>query len=323
MYYYLDRQLGHIVGNVGMSEATFTVITVARAEGWLDEFIKAVLVDRSGNPLLRQWASDVGWNTEPVEQPEVLSTLERTVRAHAPELDPARWRQRLARQESRTCRIDMGTSAGYVPFGTGFLIGPDLCLTAGHVVEEALKVGRKPDALRLRFVNNRAFGLHTDWRVAQSSRSPVDELADPGGRLPAPNELDFAVLRVAGSPGTELLASGERRGWVTKIRERAVEQYDELVVLQHLDGEPQSLAFGAAIDFNGNHTRLRHTVNTAHGSSGAPCFDIKLDLVAVHQGGDPDRRRGHLPTHNLAVPALMIRGVLSPEINAFVIDAHR
>nr|WP_276320421.1 effector-associated domain EAD1-containing protein [Micromonospora zingiberis] len=316
LYFDLDKPLGHIVGNVGMSEAVFAVITQARAEGWLDTLIDAILVDRRGNPLLRQWAADIGWQTEP-DQLEALSNLERTIRAHAPELDPMRWRQRLAQQESRTCRIDAETATGYVPFGTGFLIGPDLCLTAGHVIEEALGASHKPEDLRLWFPDEQACGLHTDWQAARSPRSPVDELANPNGMLPEQDQLDFAVLRIAGSPGTDRLSSGQPRGWITTMRERALEQFDELVLLQHLDGESQTMAFGAVIDFNGNHTRLRHTVNTAHGSSGAPCFDISLDLVAVHQGGDPDKRRSHLPTHNVAIPALAIRRALPAALNAF------
>jgi effector-associated domain 1 (EAD1)-containing protein/trypsin-like peptidase len=301
----LERPLNHLVGNVGMSESVFAVIIAARSQGWLDAFVDAVLEDRPGNPLLRKWVADVEW-----AQPGVPAHFERTIRPSAPELQPQPWRNLMARLEERTCRIDAETAAGCVPFGTGFLIGPGLCLTAGHVIEEARDRGHEPPALRLRFGDGEQFGLDPDWAAARSPRSPVDNLAEPGDRVPDPGELDFAVLRVAGSPG-------KSRGWISALRERAPERYDELAILQHLGGEPLTLAFGTVIGFNGNHTRLRHTVNTAHGSSGAPLFDIRMNLVAVHQSGDPDRRQHHLPTHNLAVPALAIRRALPDDLDAF------
>ncbi|XVU20884.1 effector-associated domain EAD1-containing protein [Actinoplanes sp. CA-054009] len=305
----VERPLNRMVGNVGMSDTVFAVLIAARSEGWLDDLVGTVVQDRPGNPVLRRWVAEAGRRAEPAPT-EIPDHFERTIRAHAPEIQPELWRKRLAQLEARTCRIDAETGHGYAPFGTGFLIGPSLCLTAGHVIEEAKIKGYEPAALRLRFPDGEVFRLDADAVAARSPRSPVDELADPGGRLPDAGHLDFAVLRVAGGPG-------DSRGWISTVRERALERYDELVILHHLDGESQTMAFGSTIGFNGNSTRLRHTVNTAHGSSGAPLFDIGQDLVALHQSGDPDKRVNHLPTHNLAVPALAIRRALPAELDAF------
>ncbi|XVV17198.1 effector-associated domain EAD1-containing protein [Actinoplanes sp. CA-131856] len=305
----LERPLNRMVGNAGMSDTVFAVLIAARSEGWLGDLVGAVVEDRPGNPALRRWVADTGWRPEPAPA-EIPDHFERTIRAHAPELQPELWRKQLAQLEARTCRIDAETGNGYAPFGTGFLVGPSLCLTADHVIEEARSKGYEPVALRLRFPDGEVFRPDADPIAARSPRSPVDELAEPGGRLPEADHLDFAVLRVAGGPG-------DSRGWVSTLRERALERYDELMILHHLDGESQTMAFGPAIGFNGNSTRLRHTVNTSHGSSGAPLFDVSLNLVALHQSGDPDKRVSHLPTHNLAIPALAIRRALPAELDAF------
>jgi hypothetical protein len=319
-----------------MREVVFTIISAGNAQGWLPQFIEEVVADRGRNPLVRQWVADTGWApldraavptpTEPhtftieeLDQPASASSLERTIRRHAPELDPVAWRGRLAAAEGLVCRIDVEMPTGAQPLGTGFLIGPDLCLTAYHVVKD-VHVGRTPPgSLRLRFGYRRsstgvAFELEPDWLMAWSPPSPVDDEASPGDRVPGNQELDFAVLRVAGAPGKLPTASGVPRGWAEAVRFGAIAPYDELVLLHHPNAAALTLAFGAVLDVNGNGTRLRHTVNTAPGSSGSPCFDISMALVAMHHGSDPDTSKLHLPTHNRAVPIAAIRRALPPGV---------
>ncbi|WP_238009465.1 effector-associated domain EAD1-containing protein [Dactylosporangium sp. AC04546] len=336
LFFDLELQLSSLVGNVGMREVIFAVITAGEAQGWLPQFIDGVLADRGRNPLIRQWAVDTGWapaagaaaqtpaeprtfTVEELDQPAGASSLERTIRRHAPELDPAAWRSRLAAAEALVCRIDVETSTGARPLGTGFLIGPDLCLTAYHVVEDVHSGRTLPGSLRLRFGYRPAstgvvFELEPDWLVAWSPPSAVDDDASPGDQLPGEHELDFAVLRVAGAPGKQPAASGAPRGWVEAVRLDAIAPYDELVLLHHPNAAALTLAFGALLDVNGNGTRLRHTVNTAPGSSGSPCFDISMALVAMHHGSDPDTSKLHLPTHNRAVPIAAIRRALPPGV---------
>jgi hypothetical protein len=47
---------------------------------------------------------------------------------------------------------------------------------------------------------------------------------------------------------------------------------------------------------------VRHRTNTEKGSSGSPCFDLKWNLLALHQCGNPADNPGGLARWNQAIP---------------------
>ena len=161
------------------------------------------------------------------------------------------------------------------------------------------------------------FTLARDWLVAARPPSAVDSLPDPGDMLPAPDELDFALLRVEGSPGEQAagradgLADTPERGWVRQVAADGFAPGDPLFLLQHPEGAPLKLAFGPSDGPNANGTRLRHQVNTEPGSSGSPCLNAKLELVALHHAGDPNFDPAHKPAYNSAIPVAAIRAWLA------------
>ena len=90
-----------------------------------------------------------------------------------------------------------------------------------------------------------------------------------------------------------------------------------MFIVQHPKGQAQKLAVGAVLKRNKNNSRVRYDANTDHGSSGSPCFDAKLDLVALHHGGDPDS--GKLAKFNQGIPIETILNDLSsrPDVPVF------
>ena len=68
---------------------------------------------------------------------------------------------------------------------------------------------------------------------------------------------------------------------------------------------------GQSDGLNANETRLRHQVNTKRGSSGSPCLNARLELVALHHAGDPNFDPARRPAWNAAVPIAAIRGYLA------------
>lgn len=193
--------------------------------------------------------------------------------------------------------------------GTGLLVGPDLVLTAWHVVASLFdrqadgKYVPKTDAgprLEIELDNvlevisknalaprqRKILKAHADWCV---HFSPCHEL-ELKNDLPIDlNELegfwDYALLRLATSPGAE-------RSWIPLDRPAFVPRAAENVtVFQHAGG--QSLRFDAGeIIAADDDTKKRglgvrrflHAVNTESGSSGGPCFDRNYVLIGIHQG---------------------------------------
>jgi V8-like Glu-specific endopeptidase len=128
------------------------------------------------------------------------------------------------------------------------------------------------------------FKLHdSDWRVDDSPYSLED-----------PDNLDYALLRLASSPGNMPVnpgdPNGQPRGWF-KVPTGSVtlKTGDPLHIVQHPDARPLELAldFEAVIGVTGNGTRVRYRTNTEPGSSGSPCCDANWNLVALHHVGDP------------------------------------
>ena len=151
----------------------------------------------------RAVAAELGLGTVP-------PSLERIIMASVPFVDVSTWRAQLGELEAQVCRVEVPAGL-QATVGTGFLVGPDLCLTNFHVVKPLIDQLADPGQVRLRFDYKRAadgtvvsegtqFALAGDWLVAARPPSAVDVLADPGNHLPGPDELDFALLRVRDEP---------------------------------------------------------------------------------------------------------------------------
>ena len=76
-----------------------------------------------------------------------------------------------------------------------------------------------------------------------------------------------------------------------------------MFLLQHPKGEPLQLTVGTVTGFNSAGTRVRYDANSKDGSSGSPCFDADLQLVALHHAHDPDSP----PKWNQAIPFSVIK----------------
>lgn len=327
-------------------QIVFDVLLAADREGWFPGLIEAA---REANPTnARLMALAEQWALAPVPA-ERGGALERIIREEAGFLDVTAWRERLGRLEGQVGRVEVAAPGGGRLHGTAFLVAPDLCLTNHHVLEPLITGAVAPAGALVRFDYRFSGGAvlnpgtpfplpDHDWLVDCSPPSAVDSLADPGQRLPADDELDYALFRVSGSPGEEpvggerAVPGAEPRGWITFPGGTGApppgtpEPDSSLFVLQHPSAQPLKLAFDTVIGTNANGTRLRHRVNTEGGSSGSPCFDRDLALVALHHSGDPDFDPAHRPRYNEAVPVGAIHGLLAARGHAAALggaDAHR
>jgi hypothetical protein len=315
----LNKQLSHLVPRqVDFVYKVFRLVRRAEQEDWAPWLVAAAYNARPENVALRELATGL---TEAADGD--VASLERVISKAAGFQDSPMWRRRQEELEGQVCRVEYPVGAEMAT-GTGLLVAPDLVLTNYHVVEP-LHSGRVSlAAARLRFDHKippdggvaspgTTFGLADDWLVAWRPQSPVDRMRDPRGGLPGKDELDFALLRLREAVGHRPVQSP--RGWV-RLRAPGEDRLglgpeDTLIVLQHPQDVPLKMAHGKSLGLNGNATRLRHTVNTRGGSSGSPCLNVRLEVVAIHHAGDPNFDASHKPAQNAAIPVAEILDYLA------------
>ncbi|WP_433795957.1 trypsin-like peptidase domain-containing protein [Actinoplanes sp. CA-252034] len=293
------------------------LINQARMEDWLLDLVAAAHERRPKNPVLAAIADDLGLTAggarldNPTGQP-----LQLLIQANAQFITPALFAQRLPVLEGRICWIAIPGGGG-----TGFLVGPDLLLTNEHVIRPILDGRVGASQVRCWFDHRMSLGnaglpqkkitevaLAGDWLVDSRPPSTFDwtpALGDAG-----PEETDSALIRLADPVGDMPVGSSSDpadpvRGWIRYEAGTPLAVGKQVFLLQHPEGEPLQLTIGTVTAFNNAGTRVRYDANSKNGSSGAPCFDADLRLVALHHAHDP----GFPPAWNQAVPIGMVRDV--------------
>jgi hypothetical protein len=311
--YKCNRRLDEFTSGA-LRNRVFELLKASEAEGWTAELVAGAHAANPGNPKLGQFVR--GYQAS-VQRSLPGPKLERIVSQAKGFHNLALWRDKLAAIEAQVCRIER--QDGEV-LGTGFLVSRNVVLTNYHVIQD-----EPPGMLQARFDYKLVPGqkdplqLGKLYRIttclSQSPYSPVD-VQYPKTGLPTPEELDHALLQVEGTPGDELVG-GKARGWMELPSQPPAFEADALIVIvQHPKGQPMKVAFDTFIGMNANQTRITYRTNTEEGSSGSPCFDASLNLVALHHSGDP---RMHLPADfNEGIPAATLRASLRPEVKALL-----
>ena len=213
-------------------------------------------------------------------------------------LNAARFTSRLATIEPCVCRVNHGSG-----FATGFLVGPQLVLTAYHVVEAFIDDVRRnrdvpvqplaeltvqfdetitADGQRKQGVLGRVLEI-----VDYSPYDPSDLQGRIADSLPAPDLLDYALLRLESPVPERSAATGERvPGWRMGIAvptdDKPFEPGGPLLGVHCPEGRPAEIVIGRIAGVNANSTRIWYELETRVGSSGMPCFNRDLELVALH-----------------------------------------
>jgi hypothetical protein len=216
-------------------------------------------------------------------------------------------REFLADTEPKICAITSiirAPGGNGLRLGTGFLVNPDLVLTAYHNVKDHITDGKlrpdshnKLDAYFDFYDGNKIqwdvwpkkpalkVSFHPEWLVESSldfrDDGILDELGESDAAARIKECLDFALVRLAIPVGQQSRSAsgGTRRGWVDVASWKDDLQQDERIVIpQHPEGEPQSIDLGRYSDklssTDRSKTRLRYNTETRRGTSGAPCFTV-------------------------------------------------
>jgi hypothetical protein len=304
----LDQSYAQLTaGSANYKIGVFQVLIDAKSKNWLGQLVKAARQENPGNSKLK--ALDPLADLTSASAPGG-GKLEDIVRDDGGFQDVIPWVERLDKLRTQICRIECPVNQAV---GTGWLVANDLLLTNWHVVRRVLAGEKQPGDVVCRFdyatsgAGTNAgvtCGLAAKWCEAFSPASGIE--LGTGQDEPTTEQLDYALLRLAKAMGTTngANAAGGPRGFIATKRGTASPADNSVVfVLQHPLGDPLKMAIGVARGTNANTTRVLHDANTESGSSGSPCLNAKLELVALHHAGDLlyDGVIG-TPTQNQAVP---------------------
>ncbi|OAI84706.1 hypothetical protein AYO28_02150 [Pseudomonas putida] len=191
--------------------------------------------------------------------------------------------------------------------GTGFLVWPDLVLTAMHVFGDLIVADptRVPDSFRVVFdhlkgapislnvplpTDTRCVRLAEEWLVTCAHPFENDgkiDQPDPQQQEAMKEHLDFVLIRLNEKVGLQPVnpAGGRARAWIPMPDIRApgkLARDGRLIITQHPSGQPQCTDFGRFERVCPSQTRIFYNVSTESGSSGAPCFNHDFELVGMH-----------------------------------------
>lgn len=159
--------------------------------------------------------------------------------------------------------------------GTGFLIGPDLLLTNFHVLEHPYRENDNKDenaanaVLRFNYTSTADGDESEGIEFGLASDSPILEWSPV-------MELDFILLRVESKIKTA-------EGIKPLAYKPDAEPDKSLNIIQHPRSGPLMFAFSSnGVTGRYQDGRIQYSSKAAGGSSGAPCFNDKWNLVAIH-----------------------------------------
>lgn len=221
-----------------------------------------------------------------VEVSAEAATLERTINRVVPFMNPAQFRTDLARAERRIAQILLDGRA----VGTGFLVGPDVILTAHHVVTGKGQLTARFDyapTSQPRLVNIRrekilATAPNAPFAQETSHQGPTDE-----------SHLDYAFLRVEEQPSRDDVLGAERGHFQLSRNFHRFLCQDTILILGHPLASHLQLSLASPSDahLTPSQTRVRYQTNTEEGSSGSPVFNGDWQVVALHHAsGSLDAR---------------------------------
>jgi hypothetical protein len=308
---HLSQEPARFTDSTDYGEIAEATAATADHEGWIPQLLAVLFYERQGTPL-GAWAQQTGarYLGEGGLQnlvTEVDALFDWTIAG-----------RRVTAIGRHVCLIEINNRAT----GTGVLVGPDLVLTAYHVVHPLMQTGpslrpvpNSAAALRLTFDFSTTELDDGTWQVNPGTKKAV---ADPWLLLYSPphpreiakqmppdvgviTEFDYALIRLAERVGEEVLPTIGTRGWATMAPPAMpLGCFQRIHVSQHPAGQALKGSSGRISAIPEHKARIRYTASTLNVSSGSPCWNNDFKLVAVHNFGGVKAAAGR--SENQGVP---------------------
>ncbi|MFJ8888133.1 trypsin-like peptidase domain-containing protein [Streptomyces sp. NPDC102402] len=163
-------------------------------------------------------------------------------------------------------RLLVTFSDGRQQHGTGFRIGDNVLLTNHHVLFDCSTTGAAVTAVEA------WFGYETDF----DGRHLAHQTVPCGPESIAGNEeTDWAVIETTGPMPRETAA-------IELPRHTSISNGDRVYIIQHPSGGPKKVGLHSNVVRHVDAKVVQYWSHTEQGSSGAPVFDQKWNLVALH-----------------------------------------
>ncbi len=168
-------------------------------------------------------------------------------------------------------RLRVTATSGKRYYGTGFLIAPDLVLTNHHVLYDEEHGGGPATRVEVWFGYERNFdgGAFRPYVAIEGEPASIQGAEDH----------DWAVVRVkqAEVPTTAQVVDLDTPG--------SVGVDDRVYVIQHPLGGPKQIGMIHNVVRWLDKDAVQYLTDTEEGSSGAPVFDERWEIVALHHQG--------------------------------------
>ncbi len=237
-------------------------ITSPEERGKKDDFLKTVL----DNYKTGKTSDDKGPSAdEDWQEPESPEQLEKLM-GSASTLQPISFLEQGLICARAVARIVVGNTVG-----TGFLVGNNYLITNNHVIPNS--VAAATAKVQFNYQQNwqgsdlqfECFGLTPDAGFITSTDSKSTDL------------LDFTIVKISGNVNPvygELFFSDE-----------PAQKDDFVSIIQHPAGGPKQIALYHNVVTFANDRVVQYLTDTLPGSSGAPVFNDKWEVVALHHSG--------------------------------------